>query len=65
MTSSYDGRIELCLSEVKFRNSGIYTCIAINEIGQCESSSVVEIIGPDEEEKLPNEIKVSNVQNIP
>lgn len=41
MTASHGGRVELALASLTRTDSGVYTCVAANEVGRAESSSRV------------------------
>lgn len=47
MTISHSGRVELALGSVVIRDSGIYTCVATNEVGRSETSAKVEVLPSD------------------
>ncbi|KRT78693.1 Immunoglobulin, partial [Oryctes borbonicus] len=55
MTLSHDGYVELTVAHVTKRDSGLYTCVATNEVGRAESVAKVEVdlsqeaIAPPEE----------------
>ncbi|KAK9886795.1 hypothetical protein WA026_018448 [Henosepilachna vigintioctopunctata] len=48
MTLSYDGRVELSVANVTFKDAGVYTCIASNEVGSAESTARVEVKAVEE-----------------
>ncbi|KAF5273319.1 hypothetical protein FQR65_LT04741 [Abscondita terminalis] len=43
MSLTHDGRIQFSLKETKLEDAGVYTCIATNEVGRCETCVKVEV----------------------
>lgn len=39
MTVSHSGRVELCLGSLTYKDAGVYTCVATNEVGRAETSA--------------------------
>lgn len=44
MTLDRDGQIELALAFVTYRDAGVYTCTASNEVGRASTSGKVIVI---------------------
>lgn len=63
MTISHSGRVELCLGSLTYKDAGVYTCVATNEVGRAETSARVELTDCSYNEK-PNVPKII-AQDIP
>lgn len=43
ITLSHEGEVELTIAQIKQQDSGIYTCIATNEVGNAETNTRIEV----------------------
>lgn len=60
MTISHNGRVELSLGSLTYKDAGVYTCVATNEVGRAETSSRVEI-----NERPPTEVSIISTEQLP
>lgn len=65
MTISHSGRIELSLASVTIKDSGLYTCVATNEIGRSETSAKVTVVPKDEIQASKEEIPIIQAPDAP
>lgn len=66
MTISHSGRIELALGAVLPSDSGVYTCVATNEVGRSELSAKVDVIPCNAPMPyVDNQISTASSNNLP
>ncbi|KAF4519135.1 hypothetical protein B566_EDAN007408 [Ephemera danica] len=53
MSLDHEGHVELVVTGAVARDSGVYTCTAVNEVGRAECSARIDVIAPQQKQQPP------------